>query len=1069
MGTFGRVHDQRDFTVFHHVDDVRAAFIDLVHHLTGDAIFAEEGTGAACCDDAEPKVGEDAHGLDHDLGFIRVLDRDEHLTLGRQDHTRAQLCLEEGAFKGGVAAHDLTGRAHFRPKDRVHAREAGEGQNGLFHGERVDIGIDQIKRGQFLTGHDARGDRRDRRVHRLGHKGHGARGTRVHLNQVDLTVFDCELDVHQADHVQTLGQGHALTFYFGDQIIRQRVGRQRTGTVARVDAGLFDVLHDARDMDVIAVTQGVNVKLGRAGQIAVEQNGAIAGNHNGLFDVAFQTGHIAHDFHRATAQNIGRTDHQRKADLARDLQRLGVGMGDAVLGLFQVQTVDQILEPLTVFGKVDGVGAGAEDRDTFGLKRVGQFQRGLTAELNDHAFQGAVFLFHAQDFHHVFERQRLEIQTVRGVIVGRHGLGVTVDHDGLIPRLGQRETGVTAAIVELDALTDTVGAAAKDDDLVLVAGARLALDLIQHGGLIGRVHVGRLRLELGGAGVDTFEHRSNAKVVTRAAHLILVAARQFRQTRVAKAQHFQLTQAGLGDGQAVLAHAFFGLDDLADTVKEPRIKRGCGLDFVVGQTVAHGLCNGAHPVGRRGRDGGDHGGLVGRAVDFDLVKAGQAGFHRRQRLLQRLVDGATDGHGLAHGFHRRGQFGLRAREFLEGKARDLGDDIVDGRLERGGRDLGDVVVQLVQRIANRQFRRDFRNRETGRLGCQRGRTRHARVHFDDDHTAIGGVHGPLHVRAAGFHADLAQHVDRVRAHDLVFFVRQGQSGGHGDRVARVHTHRVHVFDRTDDDGVVGGVAHHLHLVFFPTQQGFIDQDLVHRRGIKARAAIVFVIVAVIGHAAAGPAKGKCGADNRGQADVFEGGHAFFDGVGDGRFGVFDAQTIHGLTEQFAVFGHFDGLALGADQFDVELLQHTHVGQRQGGVQTRLATHGRQQGVGALFLDDLGDDFGGDRLNIGRIGQTGVGHDRRGVRVHQNDAVAFFAQRLTGLCTGIVELTRLPDDNRARADDHDGTDIGSFRHGSTPELANSWGLYPCKVDAQDKFRRKWSLIWRSGEFAGGKWR
>jgi len=35
------------------------------------------------------------------------------------------------------------------------------------------------------------------------------------------------------------------------------------------------------------------------------------------------------------------------------------------VGLLEVEFVEQLLEPFAVFGKVDGVGRGAEDRDAF--------------------------------------------------------------------------------------------------------------------------------------------------------------------------------------------------------------------------------------------------------------------------------------------------------------------------------------------------------------------------------------------------------------------------------------------------------------------------------------------------------------------------------------------------------------------------------------------------------------------------------------------------------------------------------------------------------------------------------
>ena len=77
--------------------------------------------------------------------------------------------------------------------------------------------------------------------------------------------------------------------------------------------------------------------------------------------------------------------------------------------------------------------------------------------------------------------------------------------------------------------------------------------------------------------------------------------------------------------------------------------------------------------------------VAAEAFDRDLVEAGEPGLQRTQRLLQGLLEGAADRHRLADRFHRGGEQRLGAGEFLEREARDLGDDIVDGRLERGRR------------------------------------------------------------------------------------------------------------------------------------------------------------------------------------------------------------------------------------------------------------------------------------------------------------------------------------------------------------------------------------------------
>ena len=46
--------------------------------------------------------------------------------------------------------------------------------------------------------------------------------------------------------------------------------------VAGVDSGFLDMLHDSSDMHGSALTQRIDIHLNRTGQIAVEQNRAVA-------------------------------------------------------------------------------------------------------------------------------------------------------------------------------------------------------------------------------------------------------------------------------------------------------------------------------------------------------------------------------------------------------------------------------------------------------------------------------------------------------------------------------------------------------------------------------------------------------------------------------------------------------------------------------------------------------------------------------------------------------------------------------------------------------------------------
>ena len=69
------------------------------------------------------------------------------------------------------------------------------------------------------------------------------------------------------------------------------------------------------------------------------------------------------------------------------------------------------------------------------------------------------------------------------------------------------------------------------------------------------------------------------------------------------------------------------------------------------------------------------------AVGAALGQAVDAGLQAAQRLLEALLEGAAHRHHLADRLHLRRQARIGGRELLEREARNLGDDVVDARLE----------------------------------------------------------------------------------------------------------------------------------------------------------------------------------------------------------------------------------------------------------------------------------------------------------------------------------------------------------------------------------------------------
>ena len=163
----------------------------------------------------------------------------------------------------------------------------------------------------------------------------------------------------------------------------------------------------------------------------------------------------------------------------------------------------------------------------------------------------------------------------------------------------------------------------------------------------------------------------------------------------------------------------------------------------------------------------------------------------------------------------------------------------------------------------------------------------------------------------------------------------------------------------------------------------------------------------------------------------------FHRVGDARAGAFQTNILHGLVKAVPVLCLVDCINTGADQFDVILFQDAVGGQFQGRVKRSLTTHGRQDRVGTLFFNDLFQGLPIDRLDVGGIGHGRIGHDRGGVRVHQDDSIALFAQCFAGLRAGIIKFACLADDDGARANDQDTVEIRSSRHYAASMSAINW--------------------------------
>ena len=380
--------------------------------------------------------------------------------------------------------------------------------------------------------------------------------------------------------------------------------------------------------------------------------------------------------------------------------------------------------------------------------------------------------------------------------------------------------------------------------------------------------------------------------------------------------------------------------------------------------------------------------------------------------MECLREVASDRHRLADALHGGREDRICLRELLECEPRHLDDDVVQGRLEAGGRLASDVVRNLVEGVADRETCSDLGDREAGRLRCERRGPRHTRVHLDDDHAAIARVDRELDIAASGIDSDRADDLDADVAHVLELAIGQGHRGSHRDRVTGVDPHRVEVLDRAHDDDIVAVIAHELEFVLLPAEDGLLEEHLGGRARLQARAGDSVQVGFVIGHPGAGASHGERGPDDDRVAEILDCGQAVIERVAYRRSCALCPDVGNDPLEDLTVLAALDGVDVGTDQLDAVTLERAALVQCDRRVERRLATEGRQDRIGPLLGNDALDELRRDRLDVRGVGELGVGHDGRRIGVHEDDPEPLISQDPACLRARVVELAGLSDDDRA---------------------------------------------------------
>ena len=382
-----RVDDEVHLLVQDDIENVRAAFSNLVHHFALDTgCFVELG-GTFGSVNLEAEFLEFLTDFNRLFGEVHLVgEANQHGTFVREEGTGGFLALvvSEGVVVG--EAEHFTRGAHFGAENRVHLRELVEREHCFLGTVVVELLVLELQVFELGTEHQAGREAGHLRVTDLGDQRHRAACARVCFEDEHLAVFDGVLHVHEAANVEGFGNLPGVILDGREVFLRDSHRRDDAGGVTGVDTGKFDVFHHGRDVNVFAVGEGVGFAFESIVEEAVDEERTIRGHADSLRHVFAEHVFVIDDFHAAAAKHEARADHHRVATDLLDASEGFVDVrGHAAFRHRDAEPVHHLAEQVAVFGDIDGVDARTENLHAFVGEGAGDVQRGLTTELHDDA------------------------------------------------------------------------------------------------------------------------------------------------------------------------------------------------------------------------------------------------------------------------------------------------------------------------------------------------------------------------------------------------------------------------------------------------------------------------------------------------------------------------------------------------------------------------------------------------------------------------------------------------------------------------------------------------------------
>ena len=987
----GKVEGTTDVVLLEHIPEGPLVILGEFNHLhrditLGGGLDVRLNLGAS----SKELVAERAEVVDN-LGQDRAAEvSTEQQSLTRLRHTEVHHGLHGrpvGVNQVVSEASHLTGTGHLNTEEGVSTSQTGPTELGNLGSKVVTLGAHEVDGLRDIAANEGLGSHIDEvGAQNLANEGEGTRSTEVALNDLQerLSAFLVSLDdLHVERTSDVPGLGDLLSNVldtFHNRVFKGSRGEDKS-CITRVDTSRLNMLTDSVHDKLAVGGNRVNINLLGAFNELGDNHRVVGGDGTGVEQLLLELIMAVDDVHGSTGQDVTGADQNGVSHRLGKFLSLRDG-GKFLPGrLVNTDAVKDLRELVSVLGLVNVLGISTENVSATSLLQTqGNVLRQLTTDRDN----DTASVFKLVDIHNTLIAQFFEVESVSSVEVGGVSFGVVVNHDSLLAQVPQGQSSVDCTPVELNRASNTVNTATQDERAVVIKG-----DIVRSG-VVGGVEVVGVGRELSSQGVNPLHPGSDTESSPASADIVLSRSDQKSDLLVGESKllgpehHFLLdTEEATNLLQFVVA-----IDNVLELVQEPLVNLGQLMDLFHGVVlVEHSLTNGQPTSVSRVLQN------VIQVLEGVTLEAEEPGVNLADGLLERLLEGTTNGHDFTDGLHGASNVPVDMLEFAQIPSGDLGDDVVQAGLEVGGGGLGDCVGEFREGVAQPDLGSSVGQRVTGSLGGQSGRTRKTSIDLNDTVVETVGLQSVLDVAFTN-NTQMTNDLDGGSTEHVVLLVRQGLTGGNDDTVTSVDTQGVKVLHVADCDTVVGGIPDDFILDLLPALERLLNQNLRGKsQGARRQ---VLQLLGVVGESGTQTTKGIGRTDDDRVANSLCGLQCLIDGTNSDGFGDGDVDLLQCLGEKITVLTGLKGLNAGSQNLDAIAVKDTHAVHLHTQVQSSLTTEGEHDTVWAFPLNDVGDIFRGDGEVVHFVCKLVVCLDSRDVGVDQDGMDAGFLESLESL-------------------------------------------------------------------------